>query len=330
MVTLLMKNLLIVNNFKKLKELKVVISLLNWMNYEDTIHCVESIEGLSYTNFEIVLCDNASPNNSYELLKERFPHLYIHQSKVNNGFAEGHFANYQVAKEKKADLFWILNSDLSLDVNALSALIQAHEQYPNSILGSVSLQPSKRELVDFGGALFTDASTKKLQYNSWKGKPYAELKAAYPSVSSVESVEGSSMLIPMNIIEQHGFLQLDFFMYAEETDYCYCMRAKGIDSIVVSDSLVFHHNEGSSNFHPRLKIITIYYRRRNALRFSHEHLGLSRWNMLNYQSGFWGNLKALLKGFFAKEKENSFYFALACFHAAFGIKGKRIEPEKLL
>lgn len=308
----------------------VVISLLNWMNYEDTIQCVESIEGLTYVNFEIVLCDNASPNNSYELLKSRFPHLYIHQAKVNNGFAAGHFENYQVAKEKQADLFWILNSDLSLDVNALSVLIQAYKQYPNSILGSVSLQPNNRELVDFGGALFTDASTKKLQYNSWKGKPYAELKAAHPSVSSVESVEGSSMLIPMNIIEQHGFLQLDFFMYAEETDYCYRMRAKGIDSKVVSNSLVFHHNEGSSNFHPRLKIITIYYRRRNALRFSHEYLGLSRWKMLNYQSGLWGNLKAFLKGIFAKEKEISFYFALACFHAAFGIKGKKIDPEKLL
>jgi hypothetical protein len=66
------------------------------------------------------------------------------------------------------------------------------------------------------------------------------------------------------------------------------------------------------------------------LRFSHAHLGLSRWKMLNYQSGLWGNLKALLKGIFAKEKEIIFYFALACFHAAFGIKGKKIEPEKLL
>ena len=104
----------------------VVISLLNWMNYEDIIQCVESIEGFSDAYFEIVLCDNASPNNSYELLKARFPHLYIHQSKVNN---------------------------------ALSALIKAHEQYPNSILSSVLLQPSNRELVAFGGALFIDELT---------------------------------------------------------------------------------------------------------------------------------------------------------------------------
>lgn len=308
----------------------VCISLLNWMNYEDTIQCIESIERLSYPNFEIVLCDNASPNNSFELLKARFPQLYIHQTNANNGFAAGHFANYQVAKEKNADLFWILNSDLSLDGNALTTLIQAHEIYPNSIFGSVSLQPSNRELVDFGGALFTDASAKKLQYNSWKGKPYKELKAVHPSASIVESVEGSSMLLPMNLIQKHGFLQLDFFMYAEETDYCYRMRARGINSIVVTDSIVFHHNEGSSNFHPRLKIVTTYYRRRNALRFSHEHLGISRLHMLSYQSGFWGNLKAVFKGTIAKDKEISFYFALACFHAALGIKGKVIRPEDLL
>ncbi|MES2799094.1 MAG: glycosyltransferase family 2 protein [Bacteroidota bacterium] len=308
----------------------VVISLLNWMNYDDTIQCVESILLLDYPNFEIVLCDNASPNTSFELLKQRFPDLIIHQTSVNNGFASGHWANYQIAKERKADLFWILNSDLVLNTHALKALVEVNLQHPNSILGSVSLDPENKTLVDFGGAPFTTASQQQLHYNVWKGKKLEELQKQNGAFYEVESVEGSSMLVQMQVIEKYGFMKLDFFMYAEETDFCYRMRSKNCTSLVVTNSLVYHKNEGSTNSYPRLKIITTYYRRRNALRFSNEHLNLSRWQILSYQSGFLGNLKALLKGAIVQKKELSFYFALACFHAAFGIKGKKIKPEKLL
>lgn len=134
----------------------------------------------------------------------------------------------------------------------------------------------------------------------------------------------------MEIIAKHGFMHLDFFMYGEETDYCYRLRDKGVRSMLATQSLVYHKNEGSTNSNPQLKIIPSYYRRRNALRFQHDHFHFSRWNMLTYQSGFWGNLKAVLKGKLTNKKEFSYYYALACFHAAFGIKGKRVYPEKLI
>lgn len=308
----------------------VIISLLNWMNYEDTIQCVESIEGLTYVNFEIVLCDNASPNNSYELLKSRFPHLYIHQAKVNNGFAAGHFENYQVAKEKQADLFWILNSDLDLDPNSLTQLVKVYHENGNQIYGSVSLNPKDPEIVDFGGAVYSSVSDIKLTYNNWKNKLYKELLVQHPVCYEVESVEGSSMLIPMQVIEKYGFMKLDFFMYGEETDYCYRMRKSSVKSIVVTSSFVKHQNEGSTQQFPNLKIIPIYYRRRNALRFAMDHFGMSRWEALSYYNGAYLNLKTILKGLFSKKKELHYFYALACFHAFLGAKGKSIQPEKLI
>ena len=308
----------------------VVISLLNWMNYEDTIQCIQSIEGLTYTNFEIVLCDNASPNNSYELLKERFPHLYIHQTKANNGFAAGHFANYQVAKEKQADLFWILNSDLELDSNSLTQLIKVYHENGNQIYGSVSLNPNDAEIVDFGGAVYSSDSDIKLTYNNWKNKLYKELLVQYPHFYEVESVEGSSMMIPMEIIEKFGFMKLDFFMYGEETDYCYRMRKRSVKSLIVTTSFVKHHNEGSTQQFPNLKIIPFYYRRRNAIRFFMEHFGMTKWEALSYNNGVYINLKTILKGLFSKNKEFGYFYALACFHAFLGKKGKSIQPEKLI
>ncbi len=314
----------------QLSEPFVVISLLNWTNYEDTIQCIQSLQKLAYKNFKILVCDNASPNDSFEQLRNTFPALEVHAAKENNGFAAGHYLNYLRAKEMNAAGFWILNADLEVEMNALSRLVEASSSHLNCVFGSVSLQPDNHNIVDFGGAPLTEESKQQLHYNTWKNKEYNSLLATYPTAYEVESIEGSSFYLPMNIIAEHGFMHLDFFMYAEETDYCYRLREKGVRSLLASQSLVYHKNEGSTNSNPQLKIIPSYYRRRNALRFQHDHFHFSRWKMLTYQSGFWGNLKALVKGKLSKNKEFSYYYALACFHAAFGIKGKRIYPEKLI
>jgi GT2 family glycosyltransferase len=308
----------------------IVISLLNWMNYEDTIQCVLSLKQLSYPNVQIILRDNDSKNDSYAQLKKAFPDLQIERSSENQGFASGHYQNYLIAKEKGADLFWILNSDLEVKEDALMRLVEAYEQHGEQIYGSVSLDPKQQDLVDFGGAEWTEVSKTKLSYNSWKGRPYTELQATHPESYEVESVEGSSMLIPMAVIEKHGFMHLDFFMYGEETDYCYRMRQKEVRSMVVTASLVTHHNEGSTKINPGLKAIPAYYRRRNALRFSMEHLSMCRWEALAYQSGVIQNLKTVLKGKCAKDKELNYYCALGCWHAFLGKKGKTVNPEQFL
>jgi hypothetical protein len=308
----------------------VVISVLNWMSFEDTVHCVHSISALKYENKVVLIRDNASPNDSHEQLVRLLSNYTIYTSENNEGFAAGHYKNYLTAKEMNADLFWIINSDLEVEPDSLSELVNAYLNLGKHLYGSVSLNPISTELVDFGGAEWKESSNEKLTYNNWKNRSYSELIAMYTNPCEVESVEGSSMLIPMNVIEEHGFMQLDFFMYGEETDYCYRLRKKGVKSFVVPYSLVQHHNEGSTKLSPRLKAIPAYYRRRNALRFSIEHMGMTRWEALNYPHGIIQNLKALLKGQFNQEKELSYFYSLGSIHAASGKRGKRVIPEELI
>jgi GT2 family glycosyltransferase len=308
----------------------VSISILNWMSYEDSIQCVLSLQQLTYPNFQIIIRDNASMNDSFDQLKKAFPYLRIERSSDNQGYAAGHYENYLIAKELKADLLWILNSDLEVDPEALSELVKAYKKKPNCLYGSVSLTPGENELIDFGGAPYGENSNKQLSYNCWKGKTLTELKSEVGESYAVESVEGSSMMIPMAVIEKHGFMQTDFFMYGEETDYCYRLRKVGLPSLVVSNSIVYHHNQGSFQFSDDLKKVPAYYRRRNALRFSMEHLGLKRSEALGYLNGTSANLKTVLKGFFSSKKDLNYYYALGCWHAFLGKKGKNIQPEKLL
>jgi GT2 family glycosyltransferase len=308
----------------------VAISLLNWMNWEETVLCIRSIEHLDYPNYEILVCENVSINDSFQQLKQTFPELTIRRSETNNGYAAGHYQNYLEAKKNGANLFWILNSDLEVDQRALSELVKAYQMNPNGIYGSVSLIPGEEDLVDFGGAELSHLSSRQLTYNSWKGRSYSELRAAHGEVYEVESVEGSSMLIPMAVVEEHGFMHTDFFMYGEETDYCYRMRKNGILSFAVIGSIVYHHNQGSFKFSEDLKKVPAYYRRRNALRFSMDHLGMSKKDALAYLNGANTNLKTVLKGYFNSKKDLNYYYALGCWHAYLGKKGKVVQPEKFL
>jgi GT2 family glycosyltransferase len=138
------------------------------------------------------------------------------------------------------------------------------------------------------------------------------------------------MLFTISIVEKHGFMKFDFFMYAEETDFCYRMRKFGIESIIVTTSIVMHKNEGSTNVYPQLKKIPVYYRRRNAMRFSLEQFNLSRWKVLSYPDGIITNLKTILKGIFSKNKDLNYFYALGSLHAFLGKKGKTVKPEKLI
>lgn len=311
----------------------VYISLVNWSNWKDTVSIVQQLKSFeSQHNVDCIIgiVDNASPNDSYEQLKNAFPDLQIKRSNENQGFAAGHYQNYLIAKEKGADLFWILNSDLEVKPDTLTRLLEAYQQHGQHIYGSVSLDPAQQELVDFGGAEWTEDSMTKLSYNRWKGCSYSELQEQYPEIYEVESVEGSSMLIPMVVIEKFGFMHTDFFMYGEETDYCYRMRRNGVCSMVVTTSLVTHHNEGSTKLNPELKAIPAYYRRRNALRFFMEHKGMGRMEALAYQNGVYANLKTVLKGRLSHKKDLNYFYALACWHAFLGKNGKTVNPEEFL
>ena len=68
---------------------KVVIIILNYINWNDTVECLRSLENCTYPNFEILLIDNCSPNQSFEKLKELFPKLEIIQTQTNLGYTGG-------------------------------------------------------------------------------------------------------------------------------------------------------------------------------------------------------------------------------------------------
>lgn len=107
---------------------KVGIVVLNYLNYEDTIECVESLFNLNYDNYEIVVVDNGSDNGSYDILNNEFENcsnVYLLNAGKNLGYAKGN--NYGIdfcRNELNSDHVMVINNDtIAEDENLLDVLV---------------------------------------------------------------------------------------------------------------------------------------------------------------------------------------------------------------
>jgi len=108
---------------------KVGIVVLNYLNYEDTIECVESLLDLNYDNYNIVVVDNGSDNNSFEILKNEFKesdNIYVLNTGENLGYAKGNNQGIDYCRNNlNAEHVMVINNDtIAEDKNLLNVLLE--------------------------------------------------------------------------------------------------------------------------------------------------------------------------------------------------------------
>ena len=112
-------------------EKKIGIILLNYKNYNDTIECMKSIQKQNYSNYEIVVVDNSSQNESIKKINDFIKgktNMHIIANNINLGFAKGNNVGIKFAKNKlKCDFIFVLNADTILeDRDTLKKLINSY------------------------------------------------------------------------------------------------------------------------------------------------------------------------------------------------------------
>ena len=301
----------------KKKKPSVLISVLNYNNFNSTKKCVDSlIEHVGEE--EIFIIDNNSPDNSFIKLKNTYNSLKVVKSIVNGGYASGHKIAVDYAINNNLDLIWILNNDLTVRKNTLTELLLAYKKMGLGLFGSVTLKSENPDIINFGGG-DTDDINQPLDYNNyedWTLKKYRNKKG----LRKVQSIEGSSFLIPVSIITKYGFMREDFFMYGEETDYCFKLKKHGIHSYIIPNSIVVH--KGAESF-KKTKYLETYYRRRNFLYFHKEHYNYSIIQQIRFNYGLLNVMKFFLQHALNGEKKtNLYYLNLGNIHAIINKKGK--------
>lgn len=250
---------------KHVTDKDVAIIILNWNAYCDTFECLKSIELLTYNYFRVFLVDNASQDGSFDRLKQDYkngkfniPITFI-QSGENLGFAGGNNIAIKEAYEQGYRYFWMLNNDTVIDPNALTPLVEILEKDKQvGIVGSKIYYYGTNKIWFAGGKI-----------NTWTGKVkhlgFEDIDSGQnDKIKEVDYITGCSLCFKKEIIEQIGYMNEDYFLYYEETEWNIRAKNKKWKIMYIPDSIVYHKVSTSSGGTLNLAPYVAYYDIRNA------------------------------------------------------------------
>ncbi len=211
----------------------VYVIILNFNGSRWLQPCLQSLRTTEYTNFKTVLVDNASSDDSVELVRGQFPEVEIIVNSENLGFSEGNNVAIRKALAEDADYVVLLNPDTKVTPRWLSELIAIGEKEKDvGILGAVQLTYDGDE------------------FNTWTKTALSEHLAELQRETArnwieVEWVEGACFAIKRKVIEQIGLLDPIYFAFYEEIDFCRRAAFRGYKTAIVPRSRIHHFRGGS-------------------------------------------------------------------------------------
>lgn len=260
----------------------VSIIILNWNTRDMLADCLETIAKTSGNlKIELIVVDNASSDGSQAMLQQRFPQVHLIANQANVGFAKGNNQGMAISKGRYALL---LNSDAFITPGAIQALIHVADAQPRAgIVGALLLnadgtfQASYTPFPNLWQEFMILSGLGRLLYGRWYPSRGPEEDKG-PQV--VDYVEGACLLVRLEAFRETTGLDEGFFMYAEEVDWCYTMRAKGWQVWYQPAAKIIHLGGGSSQGRRTQREGDLYYSR---IRFFRKHYGNMAARLLKWQ-----------------------------------------------
>ena len=253
-------------------ELSIII--VNWNTKEYLLPCLREIfergQGMSR---EVILIDNGSGDGSGDEVKKSFPSVHVIQNEENLGFAK---AVNQGLKTSSGRYILLLNPDTRVKNDTTERLVSFMESCSDAAVAGAQLlnaDGSKQNSIANFPSLASELLNKSLlrwlfpEKFPGKGRNYSE-------PFEVDSVIGACMMVRREAMKQVGLLDEDYFLFLEETDWCYRMRKAGWRVYHVPQAEVYHfQGKGAEKEKKRAKVE--YYRSRSL--FFKKHRGTLQW-----------------------------------------------------
>ena len=234
----------------------VSIITVNYDHPEVTCDLLESLQQISYPTVEVIVVDNASPNNDPLLIQQSFPKVHFIQSRENLGFAGGNNLGIRAAKGK---YLLILNNDTTVDRGFLEPLVAKFESDPNAGAVSPKIKFSYTpDTLQFTGLSSINPYTMRNKGYGYRVKDIGQ----FEQDSITEFVHGAAMMVPMEVIKKVGLMAESYFLYYEELDWGTRIKEAGYKLWYIHNSVIFHKESISTG---KLSPLKTYYMNRSRL-----------------------------------------------------------------
>ncbi|MFR4947565.1 glycosyltransferase [Thomasclavelia spiroformis] len=239
---------------------KIVSVVLNYISYNDTIKCVDLLKVQTYKNHEIIIVDNGSKNESYNILRDRYfndKNVYLLKSNENLGFAKGNNIGINYARnELKADYVFVVNSDILVKKTLLSEIIKINysgigviSPTVYTIDGEYQLPAINTDDINFE----IDKTIKAIKLAKIINIPivnliydiYLKIKGSGNKNNQLllrkkYAIQGCSFFLTPLFFKYYNQLFDRTFLYWEEINLIYYLDKVGLGAIIVETSPVIH------------------------------------------------------------------------------------------
>jgi GT2 family glycosyltransferase len=216
---------------------KVSVIVLNLNGYEDTRECLASLRKVRYPNFDVVLVDNGSSDNSGYRLEREFPDVKFIRSERNTGFTGGNNLGIRYALDGGASYVLMLNNDTIVSPDFLEKLVEVAETDSGiGIVGPKILYASDPQRIWFAGGYIRHGS------GACHHVGLNELDQPDKYREAVDSafITGCAMLVKSEVFRKIGLLDDKLFCTFEDVDFCMRATEVGSRSVFVPASRIWH------------------------------------------------------------------------------------------
>lgn len=271
------------------------IVIVNYKTPRMTVEAIESVlsSHLPERNVHLWVVDNGSNDSSTAVIRERFPNVTLIKSPRNLGFAGGNnlalrkILNVEPSRNRLDSFVLLLNSDVQVEPNAIAACLDFMDcQLRAGIVGpKVVLPDGTLDLAcrrGFPTPLNAFWKLTGLARRYPGSRVFSGYNLTYLDenvTAEVDSVGGAFMLLRMAAVDQAGLLDERFFMYGEDLDWSYRIKAHGWRVFYFPEARATHLKSASARRQSRRMIVEFY---RAMWLFHRKHYAARTFFLINW------------------------------------------------
>jgi len=231
---------------------EVAVVILNYNGQTYLKQFLPFVLQSEYENLSIYVADNASTDNSREVLAD-FPGIKTLFLPKNGGFAQGY---NEALEQVEADYYILLNSDVEVTPGWIEPIMKVFAEQPEvAVCQPKILSFHQRNQFEYAGG--AGGWIDKWGYPFCRGRIFGlmeEDEKQYDDEAEIFWASGAALFIKAPIFHQIGGFDPDYFAHAEEIDLCWRIKRAGYGIKAVPESVVYHVGGGTLNYDTPKKV----------------------------------------------------------------------------
>lgn len=233
----------------------IILSFNTERLLEQSLRSVYASKGFGPKELEVIVVDNASTDESIDMVLDLFPETMIIRNPKNIGYSAGNNVGIQNAK---GEHLLLLNSDAMIKPDTLCEMVKLLKrdnrigaatcrlELPN---GNIDPASHRGFPTPWNAFSYMSGLERLFPHSRW----FSGYHRGWEDCSvthEVDVIVGAFFMTRQEVIKKVGMLDEQFFMYGEDIDWCYRIKEAGYRIVYHPAVRAFHHKKQSGRAHP--------------------------------------------------------------------------------